>query len=83
VHLVVWTKFSFPSDPLTDDLVPASRAEIEGFVGETFSRVCGERNVVWFRNWGELKSVRAIEHFHVLIFEPPVGFVERVTGELA
>ena len=62
--------------------MPASRAEIEGFVGETFSRVCGERNVVWFRNWGELKSVRAIEHFHVLIFEPPVGFVERVTGEL-
>jgi hypothetical protein len=82
VHLVVWTKFSFPSDPLTDDLVPASRAEIEGFVRQTFSRVCGEKNVVWFRNWGELKSVRAIEHFHVLIFEPPVGFVERVTGGL-
>ena len=64
---------------MTDDLLPGSRAEIEGFVRETFVRVCGEENVVWFRNWGELKSVRAIEHFHVLLFEPPVGFVERVT----
>ena len=67
---------------MTDDLLPASRAEIEGFVRENFSQVCGERNVVWFRNWGELKSVRAIEHFHVLIFEPPVGFVGGVTGGL-
>jgi hypothetical protein len=82
VHLVVWTKFSFPSDPLTDDLLPASRAEIEDFVRETFVRECGEANVVWFRNWGELKSVRAIEHFHVLVFEPPGGFVGRVTGGL-
>jgi len=79
VHLVVWTKFSFPSDPLTDDLLPASRAEIEDFVSDTFSRVCGEDNVVWFRNWGDLKSVRAIEHFHVLLFDPPEGFVSRIT----
>lgn len=81
MHLVVWTKFPFPSDPVTDDLLPESRGEIEDFVRETFSRVCGgEGNVVWFRNWGELKSVRAIEHFHVLVFDPPVGSVEGWVG---
>lgn len=80
VHLVVWTKFAIPSDPITDDLLPESRAEIEEFVRETFVGVCGEENVIWFRNWGALKSVHAVEHFHVMLFDPPGEFVQRVTG---
>lgn len=79
-HLVVWTKFSLPSDPLTDDLLPSSRAEIDAFVRRKFVEPCGEENVIWFRNWGALKSVHAVEHFHVLVFDPPRGFVEGVTG---
>lgn len=39
-----------------------------------------EENVVWFLNWASLKSIHAVEHFHVLLFEPDEEFVERVTG---
>ena len=80
VHLVVWTKFATPSDPVTDDLLPSARAELEAFVKKTFGNVCGEGNVIWFRNWGALKSVHAVEHFHVMLFDPPEEFVREVTG---
>jgi uncharacterized protein YeaO (DUF488 family) len=80
VHLVVWTKFATPSDPVTDDLLPETRAELEDFVQRKFSSVCGEDRVIWFRNWGALKSVHAVEHFHVMLFDPPKEFVRSVTG---
>jgi len=80
VHLVVWTKFATPSDPITDDLLPETRAELEDFVQRKFGSVCGEERVIWFRNWGALKSVHAVEHFHVMLFDPPKEFVREVTG---
>lgn len=43
-----------------------------------------EENVVWFLNWASLKSIHAVEHFHVLLFEPDEEFVGRVTrGDVA
>lgn len=39
-----------------------------------------EEKVVWFLNWASLKSIHAVEHFHVLLFEPDEEFVGRVTG---
>jgi len=36
--------------------------------------------VIWFKNWAALKSVHALEHFHVMLFEPDAAFVERITG---
>ncbi|RDW73988.1 hypothetical protein BP5796_07430 [Coleophoma crateriformis] len=36
--------------------------------------------VIWFKNWKALKSVHAVEHFHVMLFDPPREFVEEVTG---
>jgi hypothetical protein len=36
--------------------------------------------VVWFKNWKSLKSVRAIEHFHVLLADANPSFVDKVTG---
>ncbi|KAK5130550.1 hypothetical protein LTR08_001930 [Meristemomyces frigidus] len=82
-HLVVWTKFPLPCNPGTagtEDLTPAARAHISAFVDKTFVRDCGEGNVVWFMNWRSLKSVHAVEHFHVMLFEAPEGFVGGVTG---
>lgn len=69
-----------PSDPVSDDLLPEARAEIEAFVRDKFVPACGRENVIWFRNWGALKSVRAVEHFHVMLFDPPREFVREVTG---
>lgn len=60
VHLVVWTKFPLPDAPGSDDLDPEARRAIDAFVDETFVAHCGRDNVVWFKNWGSLKSIHAV-----------------------
>ncbi len=81
-HLVVWTKFPLEDDSKTDDLTPRARREIEEFVDATF---CGEgglrkEQVIWFKNWRSLKSVHALEHFHVMVYKAPKEFLEKMTG---
>ena len=79
VHLVVWTKFDLEDDPATDDLTPKARQEIDEFVEMTFrSRVPRER-VIWFKNWKSLKSIHAVEHFHVMLYDPDMEFVREIT----
>jgi hypothetical protein len=36
--------------------------------------------VVWFKNWKSLKSIQAVEHFHVMLFDPDMVFIEEITG---
>ena len=36
--------------------------------------------VVWFKNWRSLKSVHAVEHFHVMLHHPDPAFIEEITG---
>ncbi|KAL2124596.1 hypothetical protein VTJ04DRAFT_961 [Mycothermus thermophilus] len=79
VHLVVWTKFPLEEDPATGDLTDATRAAIDAYVRKTFAKVPPE-NVVWFRNWASLKSVEAVEHFHVMVFDPDPEFIREVTN---
>jgi hypothetical protein len=81
VHLVVWTKFNLEDDPETDDLTPAARQVIDTYVDQTFrAHTRNPDHVVWFKNWKSLKSVHAVEHFHVMLFEPDMKFVEKITG---
>ncbi|OKO90917.1 N-acetylglucosamine-induced protein 1 [Penicillium subrubescens] len=80
IHLVVWTKFELPDDPATGDLTAEAREAIERYVQATFcSRVAPEQ-VVWFRNWKSLKSVHALEHFHVMLHRPDRAFVREITN---
>lgn len=53
---------------------------VTAFVDRTFVDRCGRENVIWFRNWSSLKSVHAVEHFHVMLFDPDLRFVEEITG---
>ncbi|KAE8321554.1 hypothetical protein BDV39DRAFT_197508 [Aspergillus sergii] len=79
VHLVVWTKFELEDDPVTDDLTPRARQEIDDYVKKTFcSRVPSEK-VIWFKNWKSLKSVHAVEHFHVMLYKPDPEFLKEIT----
>jgi len=82
VHLVVWTKFALQDDPITGDLTPESRAMIEAFVQKTFCGKNGssQENTIWFRNWKSLKSVHALEHFHVMLYKPDPEFLRKITG---
>ncbi|KAI9815603.1 MAG: hypothetical protein M1832_005464 [Thelocarpon impressellum] len=80
-HLVVWTRFALADDGAADDLTPAARARVDAFVDATFGRRLGPEKVVWFRNWRSLKSVHAVEHFHVMLFAPDEAFVRSVIGD--
>lgn len=78
VHLVVWTKFELEDDPETGLSTPESRREIEQYVHKTFaSRV---HEFVWFKNWKSLKSVHAVEHFHVMLYNPDAEFLKEITN---
>ncbi|RDL36885.1 Uncharacterized protein BP5553_06237 [Venustampulla echinocandica] len=84
VHLVVWTKFGLQDDPTTGDLTDKARGEIGAFVEEKFERRVGADNVIWFKNWGSLKSIRSVEHFHVMLFDPDPAFINEITnGDIA
>jgi hypothetical protein len=78
VHLVVWTKFELEDDPETGLSTPGSRQEIEDYVQKTFGAKA--REFVWFKNWKSLKSVHAVEHFHVMLYKPDDEFVREITG---
>jgi hypothetical protein len=36
--------------------------------------------VIWFKNWASLKSIHAVEHFHVMLFDPDPEFIKEVTN---
>ncbi|KAI1075799.1 hypothetical protein F5B20DRAFT_558684 [Whalleya microplaca] len=79
VHLVVWTKFDLAEDPVTDDLTDEARAEIDLYVQKTLGGRVPEGHYVWFKNWRSLKSVQAVEHFHVMLFDPDPKFIDEIT----
>ncbi|KAI1003095.1 hypothetical protein K3495_g5108 [Podosphaera aphanis] len=80
VHLVVWTKFSLDEDEDTGDLTWEAKVTVQRFVDATFGSQVGEENVVWFRNWRSLKSIRGVEHIHVMLHKPDPNFVREITA---
>ncbi|GJC77832.1 N-acetylglucosamine-induced protein 1 [Colletotrichum liriopes] len=80
VHLVVWTKFELEEDPTTGDLTEGARGEIEAFADKTFRARTKPDTVIWFKNWRSLKSVHAVEHFHVMLFDPDPEFIREITN---
>ncbi|KAF1937447.1 hypothetical protein EJ02DRAFT_458711 [Clathrospora elynae] len=82
VHLVVWTKFELEDDQATGLSTPESRQEIEEYVQKTFAPHV--KDFAWFKNWKSLKSVHAVEHFHVMLYKPEAEFLRRITnGDVA
>ncbi len=80
VHLVVWTKFDLQEDPATGDLTETARAEIEAFVQKVFTPGVPREQLIWFKNWKSLKSIHAVEHFHVMLYDPDPAFVQKITN---
>jgi len=81
-HLVIWTKFLLEDDPETGFLTTEHHELIEGFVQRTFCNKGGVNrgDLIWFRNWKSLKSVHALEHFHVMLYRAPPEFLKRITS---
>jgi hypothetical protein len=82
VHLVVWTKFELEDDVETGLSTAESHQQIDDYVQRTFKSHVKE--VVWFKNWRSLKSVHAVEHFHVMMYKPDREFLRDITqGDVA
>jgi len=79
VHLVIWIKFELEDDASTGDLTQRQRQQIDDYVNKTFCSRVGSGNVIWFRNWASLKSIAAVEHFHVMINHPSKTFLDEIT----
>ncbi|KAK5990681.1 N-acetylglucosamine-induced 1-like protein [Cladobotryum mycophilum] len=80
VHLVVWTKFELKADPKTGDLTDKARKEIDDFMTRTFRSRLPADKVMWFKNPAALKSIHAVEHFHVMMFDPDPDFIREITN---
>lgn len=80
VHLVVWTRFQMEEDPKKGDLTETGRRRIDEYVGRTFRSKVRPEHVAWFRNWTSIKSIHAVEHFHVMLFDPDVCFIQEITN---
>ncbi|KAK3322584.1 hypothetical protein B0H66DRAFT_574718 [Apodospora peruviana] len=83
-HIVVWSRTMIPTDPETGDMTPESRKTVADFVKRYFvDRISpgGEDQVMWFKNWVALQSVRALEHIHVLVRDVDPVLLEEWTGE--
>ncbi|KAM4055263.1 hypothetical protein HRG_006059 [Hirsutella rhossiliensis] len=83
-HIVVWSRTPIPTDPETGDMTPESRALVQNFVKMYFVDALGPgggKQVLWFKNWVALQSVRSLEHFHILVRDVGDDTLERWTGE--
>lgn len=70
VHLCVWSKLRIEPDASSEkgDISPKTREIIEKYVVKTFVHGLGmdRSDLVWFKNWEALQSVKSISHLHVL-----------------
>lgn len=81
LHLVAWTKAPIAIMGGDGDLTPESRKVLEEFVDRTFVKRLGKDNVLWFKNWASIQSVRSVEHIHILVRGYDDAFVEDVVGK--
>lgn len=84
IHLVAWTRTPIATTPEKGDMTAESRERIANFVQRFFIDPLvpgGENKVVWFKNWVALQSVRALEHFHIMVRDVDDDMIERWTGE--
>ncbi|CCH45081.1 hypothetical protein BN7_4659 [Wickerhamomyces ciferrii] len=70
VHLIVWTKVHIENDADSDkgDISKYTRDLIDLYIDKTFVQNLGlsRDNIVWFRNWSALQSIKDLSHIHVL-----------------
>lgn len=71
VHLCIWSKIPITADPESPfgDILPETRAQVDLYIDRIIVKRFGilRENLVWFKNWESLQSVKAISHIHVII----------------
>lgn len=66
----------------TTQLTKKSKALVDMYVKVNFTDNLGMKpeDVLWFKNWAALQSIPAMEHFHVLLYNPPMDKLEKLYG---
>jgi hypothetical protein len=82
VHILVWTKTRIDVDDVRGDVTPESRRLIEDFIDHFFVQDLprGRDQVMWFKNWVSLQSVRGVDHVHVLARDVPEDKLKKWTS---
>ncbi|KAK9455381.1 hypothetical protein V1511DRAFT_458922 [Dipodascopsis uninucleata] len=82
IHVVVWSKIRIPDHKLDsangmsrETVTDEARALIEDFLEANFVKQLGmsREDILWFKNWAVLMSIRDIDHFHVLLRRPRIN----------
>lgn len=84
-HIVVWTRTPIETDDVVGDMTPQSRRLVTDFVQRFFIERLGpggSEQVLFFKNWVALQSVRALEHVHVLVRDVDPEILDEWTQEL-
>ncbi|KAI6310819.1 hypothetical protein MCOR34_006243 [Pyricularia oryzae] len=84
-HIVVWSRTVIPTNPETGDMTPESRETVANFVKRFFVDELGpggEDQVMWFKNWVALQSVRTLEHIHIMVKDCDEAILQKWTREL-
>lgn len=81
VHLVVWCKARIPEDG-TGRPTDEARNRIIAYIKATFQDQLGmtPEDILWFKNTFALQSIRSLEHFHVLLNNPPQHKLQEIIG---
>lgn len=83
-HIVVWLKNHIAVQPPEGYLLPESERLIEDFVQKVFVDKLkaigqGHDQVLWFKNWVSLQSVRGLDHVHVMVRDAPQAVLDEWT----
>ncbi|GMF34335.1 hypothetical protein B5S28_g94 [[Candida] boidinii] len=70
-HLVVWVKNQILPDPESPhgDISNYDKSLIEKYINKTFVEYLNidRKDILWYKNWAALQSVRTIPHIHVIL----------------
>ncbi|CCG22519.1 hypothetical protein CORT_0B08140 [Candida orthopsilosis Co 90-125] len=83
VHLCIWSKLTIPNDVNSSvgDISPLTKRIIERYLQKTFiDKGIPKENLVWFRNWSSLQSIRSVSHIHVLLRSADEHFIRKIIG---
>lgn len=81
VHLVVWSKTIIPENG-RGELSDEARKTIKSYIKSTFEDKLGmnSKDILWFKNSFDLRSIKSVEHFHILLNHPPMAKLQLIIG---
>jgi len=86
LHLCVWSKNQMEVDISNEDgdITLEMKCLIEEYIDWTFIKGLNieRQDILWFKNWGTLQSVKDISHVHILIKDRSGEIKKRVDSEL-